>query len=148
MELLHISKPRRKSNFWDWEQSTEPFLSQVPPGFVTAASAARGTEPTWLTLIPHPSYFVFQWCVPASRHFQQHPQAPHLWQLLQPISRKAGASIQTHSSTSRQSSPRSRSSRYTSGQHKPRIWGCCSRKPGTLGGSGASHLQGHTHRTC
>lgn len=55
------------------------------------------------------------------------------------------------SSTSRQSSPRSRSSRYTSGQHKPRIWGCCSRTPGTLGGCGASHHRAapaHPLRSC
>lgn len=64
-----------------------------------------------------------------------------------PSAEKAGGSRQTYSSTSRQSSPRSRSSCYTSGQHKPRFWGCCSRKPGTLGGCGASHLQGQTHRT-
>lgn len=64
-----------------------------------------------------------------------------------PPAEKPGASRQTYSPTSRQSSPRSRSSRYTSGQHKPRIWGCCSRTPGILEGCGASHLQGHTHRT-
>lgn len=65
-----------------------------------------------------------------------------------PSAEKAGASRQTYSSLSHQSSPRSRSSRYTSGQHRPRIWGYCSGKPGILGGCGANHLQGHTHRTC
>lgn len=47
MKLLHISKPQRRSNFWDWEQSVDPFPPQLPPGFDAEALAASGTEPAW-----------------------------------------------------------------------------------------------------
>lgn len=87
MKLLHISKPRRKSNFCDWEQSTEPLPSQLPPGF-DRSLCSQGTEPARLILTPYPSYSVFQWWMPACRHFQQHPRAPHLYKLQQSISRK------------------------------------------------------------
>lgn len=59
MKLFHISKPQRRSNFWDWEQSMEPFPSQLPPGFDTEALAAGGIEPAWFIFTPYPSYFVF-----------------------------------------------------------------------------------------
>lgn len=147
MKLLHISKPQRKSNFGHWEQSTELFPSQLPPGFDTEASAATGTEPA-----------CFIHSIPAILCFSGGCQPPGISSSIHehhtctaccnPSAEKTGASRQTYSSTSRQSSPRTRSSRYTSGQHKSRIWGCCSRKPGALGGCEASHLQGHTHRTC
>lgn len=148
MKLLHISKPWRKSNFWGWEQSIEPFLSQVPPGFDTEASAARGTEPAGLT---HPISAILCFsggCQPAGISSSIHEHHTCGSCCNPSAERQEPADRQTYSSTTRQSSRRSRSSRCTSGQHKPRIWGCCSRKPNILEGCGASHLQGYTHRTC
>lgn len=148
MKLLHISKPQRKSNSGDWEQSTEPFPSQLPPGFDTEASTARGTEPVWFILTLSQLFCVLVVAATApgiSSSIHKHHTCTAC---CNPSAEKAGASRQTYSSTSHQSSPRTRSSHYTSGQHKPRIWGYCSRKPGAMGGCGASHLQGHTERTC
>lgn len=114
---------------------------------LTEASAARGLSLHGSYSHPIPAILCFSGgCQPAGISSSTHEHHT-CTSCSNPSAEKRGASRQTYSSPSRQSSPRSRSSHYTSGQHKPRTWGDCSRKSGVLGGCGASHLQGHTQRT-
>lgn len=144
-----LSKPQKRSDFWDWEQSMEPFPFRLPPGFDTELLAADGMEPSWFI---HPILAILCFsngCQPpgVSSSPSEHPTCTtHLNPSAAETFAPTEARRETHSSQSHQSSLHSRSSHYTSGRHRSSTWGYCSGKPGIPAGCGASHLRG-THRT-
>lgn len=84
----HSANHKGGATFGAGKKSTEPFPSWLPLGFDTEPLAADGMEPARFIRMSYPSYFVYQQWMSASRHFQQHQWAPHLYNLFQPIRRK------------------------------------------------------------